>query len=233
MKIDQMQKDEIDLALNESTINFIDIKSNKVIVLLSCISMKENKEFYKDNRFRLEFIDFGRIAISYRLGTWDDKNASIEIIQPEELKSKFESLILDSMYGWEFINLDDKHFEEWSNRLSLNQINNLEWQKMNTVDIFAEQVGKDEITIDVRIWFSDFKIFDFEGNELSKIEFSENGKRGWNQVYESGISTENHKTTKLSSRQHTTPVLQNAVLRIFFNFVDYLSRKTISFCKKY
>ncbi len=197
MNIEKKQKDGIDLALNESKINFVDIESNKVAVLLSCISMKSDNEFYDDNRFRIEFNDFGRIAVSYRNGTWDDKSAKVEIIEPGELKSKFKDLILDSMYGWEFINLEEKHFTDWSDRISLDKINKSEWSEMNTIDLFAEQVGKDEVTIDIRIWFSDFRIFDINDKELTKEEFAENGKRGWNQLYETGIKTENNKTTKL------------------------------------
>lgn len=197
MNIDKKQKNELDVALNESKMNFIDIKSNKVIVLLSCISMTSDNKFYDDNRFRIEFNDYGRIAVSYRNGTWDDKNAKVEIIEPRKLKSKFKDLILDSMYGWEFINLEEKHFTDWSDKISLDEINKSEWSKMNTIDFFAEQVGKDEVTIDIRIWFSNFQIFDINNKELTKEEFAENGKRGWNQLYETGIKTENNKTTKL------------------------------------
>ena len=197
MNIEKKQKDGLDLALNESKINFVDIESNKVTVLLSCISMKSDNEFCDDNRFRIEFNDYGRIALSYRNGLWDDKNAKIEIIKPSELKSKFKDLILDSMYGWEFINLEEKHFTDWSDRISLDEINKSEWSEMNTIDLFAEQVGKNEVTIDIRIWFSNFRIFDINDKELTKEEFAENGKRGWNQLYETGIKTENNKTTKL------------------------------------
>jgi hypothetical protein len=197
MKLDKKQKNGLDLALNESKINFVDIEANKVSVLLSCISMMSNYEFYDDNRFRIEFNDYGRIAVSYRNGTWNDENAEVDSIEPTELKSKFDNLILDSMYGWEFINLKDKHFTDWSDKISLDKINKSNWSEMNTIDIFAEQVGKDEVTIDIRIWFSDFKIFDFKGKELAKNEFAENGQRGWNQLYETGIQTENNKITKL------------------------------------
>lgn len=197
MNIDKKQKDGIDLALNESKINFVDIESNKVTVLLSCISMKSNNEFYEDNRFRIEFNDFGRIAVSYRNGTWGDENAKVEIIGTGELKSKFKGLILDSMYGWEFINLEEKHFTDWSDRISLDEINKSEWSEMNTIDLFAEQVGKDGVTIDIRIWFSSFRIFDIKDKELTKEEFAENGKRGWDQLYKTGIKMENNKTTRL------------------------------------
>ena len=101
------------------------------------------------------------------------------------------------MYGWEFINLEEKQFTDWSDKISLDEINNSNWSDMNTIDLFAEQVGKDEITIDIRIWFSDFRVFDFKNTELSKKEFAENAQRGWNQMYETGIETENHKSKKM------------------------------------
>ena len=197
MNIDKKQKDELDLAFNESTINYVGIESDSVEILLSCISMNADKEFPDDNRLKIVFSDYGRIAISYRKGTWDDENAEIEEIKPDELKSKFDGLILDSMYGWAFINLEEKQFTDWSDKISLDKINNSNWSDMNTIDLFAEQVGKDEITIDIRIWFIDFRVFDFKNTELSKKEFAENAQRGWNQMYETGIETENHKSKKM------------------------------------
>ena len=78
MNIDKKQKDELDLAFNESTINYVGIESDSVEILLSCISMNADKEFPDDNRLKIVFSDYGRIAISYRKGTWDDENAEIE-----------------------------------------------------------------------------------------------------------------------------------------------------------
>ncbi|QXP78816.1 MULTISPECIES: hypothetical protein [Winogradskyella] len=197
MKIDKKQKDELDLAFNESKINYVGIESDIVEVLLNCISMNSNNEFPDDNRFRILFEKYGRIAVSYRKGSWDDESAEIEKIKPNELKSKFHGLILDSMYGWEFLNLDEKQFKDWSDKISLDVIQKSNWSSMNTIDLFAEQIGKDEVTIDIRIWFTDFKIFDFKNRELTKTEFAENGQRGWNQMYKTGISTTDNKTTKL------------------------------------
>ena len=197
MNIKKKQKDGLDLAFNESKINYVGIESNSIEVLLDCISMNSNKEFPDDNRLKIVFSDYGSIAVSYRKGNWDNENAEIEKIKPDELKLKFDGLILDSMYGWEFINLEEKQFTDWSDKISLDEINNSNWSDMNTIDLFAEQVGKDEITIDIRIWFNDFRVFDFKNTELSKKEFAENAQRGWNQMYETGIETENHKSKKM------------------------------------
>ena len=197
MRITEKQKNELDLAFNESKINYAEILSSSVEVLLDCISMNESGEFPEDNRHKVVFPDYGRIVVSYRNGSWDNESAIVDSISPKELKNKFSGLTLDSMYGWEFINLDDSHFYKWSDKISLDETNLSNWSKMNTIDLFAEQVGKDEVTIDIRIWFEDFVIFDFKGNELTKKQFAENGRRGWKQLYDTGISTENHKTKKI------------------------------------
>jgi len=159
--------------------------------------MNAKNEFPDDNRLKILFAEYGRIAVSYRKGSWDDENAEVVKIEPTHLKSKFNGLVLDSMYGWEFINIGEKQFNEWSERISIDEINNSNWNSMNTIDLFAEQVGKDEIIIDVRIWFKDFQIFDLKDNELSKENFANNAERGWNQLYKTGITTTDHKTKKM------------------------------------
>lgn len=194
MEITRKDKDKLNLAFNESKINYIGIESEDVEVLMDCISMNSDYKFPDDDRHKFVFSDFGRIAISYKLGEWDDEKAEIVKIQPNELKSKFDGLKLDSMYGWEFINLDNKTFDDWKDKISLDIINKDNWNEMNTIDLFAEQIGKEAVTIDIRIWFKDFQVFDNFGKELTKKEFVENGERGWNQLYKTGISSDNHKT---------------------------------------
>jgi len=195
MRIRDNKRNKLDLAFNESTINYVGIESNSIEILLDCISMNSDNEFPKDNRHKFVFKDFGRIAVSFRLGEWNDETAEIVKIEHKELKSKFNELKLDSMYGWEFINIGEKNFNDWKNQLSLDYVNNKNWEKMNTFDLFAEQLGEN-ITIDVRIWFKDFRVFDYFEKELSIKEFVKNGERGWNQLNKTGIQTENHKTKK-------------------------------------
>lgn len=182
------------MGFNESTINYIDIKNDTVEMLLDCISMNAENKFPDDNRLKILFADYGRIAVSYRKGNWDDENAEVVKIQPKDLKSKFYGLKLDSMYGWEFLNLGKKQYKEWSDRKSLNKINDSNWSSMNTIDLFAEQIGKEEIIIDIRIWFKDFQIFDLKNNEITKEDFANNAERGWNQLNKTGITTTDHKT---------------------------------------
>ena len=194
MRITQIDKEKLDLAFNESKINYVGIKSDTVEILMDCISMNSENKFPEDDRHKFMFSDFSRIAISYRLGEWDNENAEIIKINETELKSKFERLNLDSMYGWEYINLGDKTFDDWKEKLSLDLIKKDNWNEMNTIDLFAEQIGKDAVTIDIRIWYKDFQIFNYFGKEIAKTEFVANAERGWNQLYKTGISSDSHKT---------------------------------------
>lgn len=197
MIFENKYKDGIDLAINESTLNSVRIGSNEVEVGLGCISMNENGEFPDDNRFKFIFHDFGRIALSFRRGLWDDESALIEKIDPSEIASKLNGLILDSMYGWEFIDLKENQFTSWSDKKSLDKVNKQNWSDMHTIDLFAEQDGAEPVTIDLRIWFADIQILDWNNSELSLDEFIQNGQRGWEQLYKTGITTTNNKTSKL------------------------------------
>lgn len=192
--------DGLNLAFNESTINWIDVKANSIEVMLDCISMDSDGNFPDDNRIKIVFEDYGRIALCYRKGEWEDETAEVVSINPEELKKHLRSLKLDSMYGWEFINLDNDSFDQWKANLSLDVINKPDWEALNTIDLFAEQRAKELITIDVRIWFTDFKIFNYKNLEITKKEFVENAQRGWNQLYKSGIETHNYKSNKIGKR---------------------------------
>lgn len=197
MKITKKDKDRLDLAFNESKINHLEIKPNVIEVLMDCVSMNSENKFPEDDRHKFIFNQFGRIAIRLKLKKHGNDKAEIIKIKANELKAKFDGLKLESMYGWEYINLADEHFNHWQDELSLDEINNNSWAKMNTIDLFAEQIGKETITIDIRIWFTNFKVFDYLGRELSKKEFVENAQRGWNQIYKTGTSSENHKTKTL------------------------------------
>lgn len=199
MQISNELREGLDIAFNESTLNYVDISAEYVEVLLDCLCMNENNEFPEDSRVRVFFKSVGRIAVSYRKGEWNDEEAEVLKLDEKELKNAFEGLILDSMYGWEFINLDDTGFNKWSTRLSLDKITATNWNTMNTIDLFAEQVGKDEVTIDLRIWFENLEIVDFNDRPMTVQEFVDSGKRGWDQLYKTGINTRNHQNAIMTN----------------------------------
>lgn len=203
-KIELEVKDKLDLAFNESKINFVAIHEGSLEVVFDFISMNSSGEFPKDDRHIVTFTNFGRIAMSYKMGSWDDENAQLILIEPYAVQQHFDELNLDSMYGWEFINLGLEEFGKWSDKLSLDLTKREDWNSLNTIDLFGEQVGTPEVTIDIRIWFDEMSIKTFEGKELSLQEFTENAQRGWDQMYKTGLTSSNHKTTKLKDAHNST-----------------------------
>lgn len=164
-------KDGLNVAFNESKLNYIDITQENIVVIVDYLGMNENNEFPEDSRIKIIFKPYGRIAISYRKGEWDDEQAEVVGLNETNLKDYFADLKLDSMYGWEFINLGKEDFKKWSDKLSLDKQTCSEWDKMNTIDLFGEQYGPDVITIDVRIWFKSFEVFGFDGKKMTTQDF--------------------------------------------------------------
>ena len=190
-------KEQLDLAFNESKINYIAISQDSIEVMFDFISMDSSGDFPNDNRHLITFNNFGRTVLSYKMGCWDDEDAEVISIEPQAVQQHFTDLNLDSMYGWEFINLGEEEFTKWSDKHSLDLTKREDWKRLNTIDLFGEQIGTPEVTIDIRIWFDEMSIKTLEGKELSLKEFTENAQRGWDQMYKTGLSTSNHKTTKL------------------------------------
>ncbi len=92
MRITKKDKDKLDLGFNESTLNYVEIKSNTVEILMDCISMNSNNRFPEDDRHKFVFSDFGRIAIGYKLGEWDNEKAEIITINENgRLERKIKS----------------------------------------------------------------------------------------------------------------------------------------------
>ena len=159
--------------------------------------MNESKEFPEDSRIKVIFRPYGRIALSYRKGEWNNEEAEVVQIDQNNLKDYFSSLKLDSMYGWEFINLHEQDFNKWSDKLSLDKRIENDWRSMNTIDLFAEQNGEDPVTIDVRIWFDDLEIFDYDSHPMTIQQFIDSGQRGWDQLYNTGVESKEHKNYKM------------------------------------
>ena len=196
MIITEELKSGLDLALNEATLNYIDLnkRDNSVKVVLDCIALELNGEFPSDTRVILDFVPIGRIAVSYRLGEWNDGEATIRKISDEqELIKSLKDLKLDSMYGWEFINNKKEEFEKWQNKISFDYSTENNLSQFNTIDLFAEQIHEPQTTVDVRIWFKDFKIYSIDKKLISLEEFIERGKKGWERLYNGGILTKDHK----------------------------------------
>ncbi len=182
MKIDEELRHKIGLALNEATILGIEFDEEKRLVSVSftVITIDRDGNVPEDNRLLFVFKPIGRFVASYRNGHWDDKNATIEKFEPNDILEIIKRFNGQAIYGWDFINCGDNDFDTWKDKLSFDYstVDNL--GLTNTIDLFQEGGNKH---IDIRIWFDDFEILTPKYEKVELEDFIENGKRGWDAIY--------------------------------------------------
>ena len=188
MRIQADIKDKLNHALNESRITefSIDRKLNKVSVVFETVAMNEDGTIPKDSRVVFSFLNVCRVAGKLKLGEWNDDTALTESFPPEELTEKLLSYNGHSMYGWEFINVEnsEKEFEKWENDSSFDVSLFGCQNDINTIDIFSEHFSEKPKTLDLRIWFEELEIESLDGIPMSSQEFIARGIRGWNAIYD-------------------------------------------------
>ena len=182
MQIDEELRHRIGLALNEASLLGVEFDKEKNLVACSfvLVAMDKGGNVPKDNRLLFIFKPVGRFVASLRNGHWDDKDATIDYFEPNDILTKIKSFNGQSIYGWDFVNCGDEDFNEWKDRLSFDYSTGETIGLANTIDLFQEGF---ERHIDIRIWFDDFEILTPKYEPVDLEEFLENGKRGWDAVY--------------------------------------------------
>ena len=182
MKIEGELKDGLDLALNEAYLLAFEYDDvlNKVAVIFETVMVDTD-----DNRVIFHFSGVSRCSARLLMGMWDDENANVLKMTPDELSAQLDSYNGDSMYGWEFINIEDskEKFEEWKDKLSFDVIISQESESTNCIDIFSEQFIGSPKTLDLRICFEEIQIETLSGRPMSIHEFIDRGTEGWNAIY--------------------------------------------------
>ena len=218
MIIDEDLKYKIGLALNEATLLGIEFDKEKKLVACSfaVVAMDKNGKVPDDNRLLIIFKPVGRFVASLRNGHWDDKNATVDFFEPNDILAKIQSFRGQSIYGWNFVNCGDEDFNKWKNRLSFDYSTSDHSGLTNTIDLFQEGL---ERHIDIRIWFDDFEILTSKYEKVKIDEFVENGRRGWDAIYENndkmrkfGIipaSDENAEKLKKTIKEFTKSEMQS------------------------
>jgi hypothetical protein len=183
MQIDEELRHRIGLALNEATLLGVEFDKEKNLVACSfaLVAMEKDGNVPEDNRLLFIFKPVGRFVASLRNGHWDDKNAEVENFESENILKIIQSFKGLSIYGWDFINCGDKDFDTWKDRLSFDYLTDDNIGLTNTIDLFQEGGNRH---IDLRIWFDDFEVLTPKYEPVDLEEFLENGKRGWDAVYE-------------------------------------------------
>lgn len=200
MRISGELKDNLNLALNESSLLDVEIDRmlHSVKVTFNCIMIDEKGRIPEDTRVVFNFSPVGRIACSHRLGNWNDQKAEIKKYQPESISDVLRTFNGNAQYGWQFFNNANGDFKNWKHKLSFEVLANSDAGFTNTVDLFTEQYNGNPEIIDMRIWFDDFKITNVNGLPISLNEFVEYGKKGWDQVY-NGNGMEVHGISPLEN----------------------------------
>jgi hypothetical protein len=184
MIIDEELRHKIGLALNEATLLGVefDKEESSVFCTFAVIALDKDGEVPADNRLLFIFKPVGRFVASYRNGHWDDKDATVNKIQPTDIFEVVQSFKGQAIYGWDFVNCGDENFDNWKDRLSFDYSLGENIGLTNTIDLFQEDGVKH---FDFRIWFDDFEIF-APTREVVELEtFINNGKRGWDAIIDS------------------------------------------------
>lgn len=179
-------KDGLNLALNEASIIGLDFDEGQqtVYVTFYPIAIQQDGTIPNDNRFLFAFKNVGRLASSLTL----DKDTTAIKFDPDQLADKMSEYKNEQLYGWEFIDNGDVIFKDWKDNKSFDLIINSDFDKQHTIDLFQEDKYSKK-TIDVRIWFDSIEIFDSNLKPFDIQTFIDNGKRGWDKLYESGWKT--------------------------------------------
>jgi len=175
------------LALNEATLLGVEFHRDKEIVVASLkpVAIDQNGHVPTDNRVQFVFKPVGKFIASYRLGHWNDKTAPLIKFEPEEILEKVEQFGHCPIYGWEFIDCKEESDCSWLDKLSFdfNSLNN--HGREHSIELFQEGGDKH---IDIKIWFDEFEIYNPKYEKVELQTFIDNGKRGWDAVYNGNAS---------------------------------------------
>lgn len=199
MMFTQEEINGLDEALNEATLIGIEFDKRKEIVAatFSMLAVDENGKVPQDSRLQFIFQPVGKLIASYRLGNWDDEQASILKFDAEEISKKVEEFGQQPIYGWEFIDCKNQSNNNWMNRLSFQYESQQTHGRLHTFDLFQEGDNKH---IDIKIWFDELKIYNPENQLVDLQTVINNGKRAWDGIY-NGSATDKFNIYPLGSNK--------------------------------
>lgn len=143
-----------------------------------------------DPRRQIILTDIGRIAAALRDSRWDDLSARTVPFAVSDLLSVIQSFDGQPIYGWDFINVHDRAFDQWKNHLSLDIVppnGSLE----NRIMLFQEGATVNR-HLDLWIWFDAMLVRDASGNTIELSDFIAGGKRWWDALHAGDPRVEGH-----------------------------------------
>jgi hypothetical protein len=173
------------IALNEATLLGVevDVPARTVEVMLRVLTLPETEHASDNSHVLLTLSPVGRIAASLRHGPEDERPETVHPFQIESLSAVVRSFEASEIYGLEFFDGKDGHFEGWANHLSV------DWQAGadgldHTLDLFQEggESGQRRL-LNLRIWFDDMTIYTLAKAVVPINEFTAGGQRWWDALY--------------------------------------------------
>jgi hypothetical protein len=148
-------------------------------VLLTVLSRDEAGAEAADPRRSLRLRGCSRLVASYRSGPWDDDEAAVVALDVAGLREVLRRNGGTPVYGWEFVDADDRSWPRWRQRLSLDLT--LGGAGGHHLTLFQDLQGRAHL--DLRVWFSDLGVLDGSGQRLDLDEFIAAGVRWWDAMY--------------------------------------------------
>lgn len=204
MELNDTLISDLNVALNESSWCYAEAMSDGSVVDLGFqvltlpVAGPEPDLMARSIRFHL--FSVGRIAASLRMGRWNDVDAAVEPFALKDLNEVVEGFGGCPIYGWEFIDGPEKSWNHWKDRLSLNSVFP-RGSDEHVFDLFQESALGPDRHLDVRIWFRDLSVFDYEENPISLEDFSAGGKRWWDALHAGDPRTSGHGIVPLKPEE--------------------------------
>jgi hypothetical protein len=168
-----------------------------VDVLLTVLSRDEGGAETADPRRTLRLSGVSRLVASYRAGSWDDAEAAVLPLDADGLRELLRRNGGTPIYGWEFVDNDDRTWPDWRQRLSLDVA--LAGTGGHHLTLFQDLQGKAHL--DLRAWFTDLSVLDGSGGRLDLDAFIAAGVRWWDAMYAGARSDLAPGIVKLASEE--------------------------------
>lgn len=177
------------VALNEATLLGAEVSRERRIaaITFAVLSLPEIGPPPQDSRISLVLAPVGRVVASLRNGGWDDPAAAVIPFSLEELLPTIQSFDGLSIYGWEFIDIE-QGYEVWSKRLSLDERLGTDGHA-HSITLFQDG---HERYLNLRIWFDTLRVFRSDRSEVPIDDFIAAGERWWDGLYAGDPRTQGH-----------------------------------------
>ena len=156
-------------------------------MLLTVLARDEAGEESSDPRRTLRLSGVSRLVASYRSGTWDDLDAPVTPLDVAGLREVLRRHGGTPIYGWDFIDTEDRSWPDWRDRLSLDLALG-GGADGHELTLFQDIRGLAHL--DLKVWFTELSVLDGGGTRLDLDDVIAAGKRWWDAMYAGTSSTQ-------------------------------------------